>query len=66
MPDYFSFSCGCKFPILGETKEHPKIDFSPNVENINLDCDITWKLISDGNTKGCFQLESRLGQMMAK
>ncbi len=66
MADYFSFSCGCKFPILGETKEHPKIDFSPNVENINLDCDITWKLISDGNTKGCFQLESRLGQMMAK
>lgn len=66
MADYFSFSCGCKFPVLGETKEHPKIDFSPNVENINLDCDITWKLISDGNTKGCFQLESRLGQMMAK
>lgn len=66
MADYFSFSCGCKFPVLGGTKEYPKIDFSPNVENINLECDITWKLISDGNTKGCFQLESRLGQMMAK
>lgn len=38
------------------------IDF----ENINLDCDKTWRLISDGNTKGVFQLESRLGQSMSK
>ena len=29
-------------------------------------CTKTWHLISDGNTKGCFQLESRLGQSMAK
>jgi DNA polymerase-3 subunit alpha len=31
-----------------------------------LDCKKTWDLISDGNTKGCFQLESRLGRSMAK
>lgn len=38
------------------------IDF----ENINLDCDKTWYLIGEGNTKGVFQLESRLGQSMSK
>lgn len=35
-------------------------------ENIPLDCEKTWGLISDGNTKGVFQLESRLGQSMSK
>lgn len=35
-------------------------------ENIDLNCSKTWNLISDGNTKGVFQLESRLGQSMAK
>jgi DNA polymerase-3 subunit alpha len=35
-------------------------------ENIDLECQKTWGLISDGNTKGVFQLESRLGQSMAK
>ena len=38
------------------------IDF----ENINLDCPKTWYLIGEGNTKGVFQLESRLGQSMSK
>ena len=33
---------------------------------MNFACSRTWELISDGNTKGCFQLESRLGQTMAK
>jgi DNA polymerase III alpha subunit len=35
-------------------------------DTIDLDCEKTWSLISDGNTKGVFQLESRLGQSMAK
>jgi DNA polymerase III subunit alpha len=38
------------------------IDF----ENINLFCEKTWNLIGEGNTKGVFQLESRLGQSMSK
>jgi DNA polymerase-3 subunit alpha len=38
------------------------IDF----ENIDLECSKTWDLIGDGNTKGVFQLESRLGQSMSK
>ena len=66
MPDFFSFDCGCKFPIIGGMESFPLVDFSPNLEKINLDCQRTWDLISNGNTKGCFQLESRLGQTMAR
>jgi DNA polymerase-3 subunit alpha len=60
MPKY-RFSCGCEFDIADN-----RIIFSPKISNINLECKKTWELISDGNTKGIFQLESRLGQMMAK
>lgn len=65
MTKKFKYSCGCSFDIIdhGETK---KILFEPNIDHINLDCSRTWDLISDGNTKGCFQLESRLGRSMAK
>lgn len=65
MPNYFVFDCGCKFPVLADG-ETPKIDFQAEIEKINLNCRKTWELIADGNTKGCFQLESRLGQMMSK
>lgn len=67
MSEYFAFDCGCKFKVLdNKNNDMPRIDFSANVENLNLECHRTWELISEGNTKGCFQLESRLGQMMAK
>ena len=66
MAEYFTFECGCKFPILDKTGEFPKIEFSAKLENVNLECSRTWDLISSGNTKGVFQLESRLGHMMAK
>lgn len=66
MTKFFAFDCGCKFEIIDSTKQFPLIHFDPSLENINLSCTKTWELISDGNTKGCFQLESRLGQMMAK
>lgn len=66
MPDFFAFDCGCKFEVLDKTGEFPKIKFSPKLSNISLDCYKTWDLISQGNTKGCFQLESRLGQTMAR
>jgi DNA polymerase-3 subunit alpha len=42
------------------------VSFDPTIENMQLDCSKTWDLISDGNTKGCFQLESRLGRSIAK
>ena len=66
MSEYYTFDCGCKFKILGKTKEFPSIEFNPTLENLNLECEKTWDLISSGNTKGCFQLESRLGQTMSK
>jgi DNA polymerase-3 subunit alpha len=66
MPEYYTFDCGCKFPVLDKSGSFPKIEFDGKIEDINLECSRTWELISDGNTKGCFQLESRLGQMMAK
>lgn len=65
MSSYFTFDCGCKFPI-SEQSTIPKIVFDPDIDHINLSCSRTWDLISEGNTKGCFQLESRLGQSMAK
>jgi DNA polymerase-3 subunit alpha len=66
MPEYFAFDCGCKFDIIDNSGDIPLIKFDPELININLECFRTWELISSGNTKGCFQLESRLGQMMAK
>jgi DNA polymerase-3 subunit alpha len=66
MTKYFTFDCGCKFPVLDDSQDPIKVQFTPNIENINLDCSRTWQLISEGNTKGCFQLESRLGQSISK
>ena len=66
MSEVFAFDCGCKFPVLDSSSEFPRIEFSPKISDINLDCYKTWELISEGNTKGCFQLESRLGQTMAR
>jgi DNA polymerase III subunit alpha len=40
--------------------------FNADISVMDLDCSDTWELISSGNTKGCFQLESRLGRSMAK
>jgi len=59
---HLEFSCGCCFPI-----DKPQgISFNPDIGEIPLSCTRTWDLISEGNTKGCFQLESRLGQSLAK
>jgi DNA polymerase-3 subunit alpha len=64
MSKIFKYSCGCSFPLLDEQKL--SIEFDCSIENINLDCAKTWELISEGNTKGIFQLESRLGRSIAK
>lgn len=66
MSEVFKCACGCSFKVLPSTGLLPSIKFSPKLENLNLFCTKTWEMISEGNTKGCFQLESRLGQMMAK
>lgn len=54
--------CDCKFNL----DDHSTISLNIDIENIDLNCARTWNLISSGNTKGCFQLESRLGQSMSK
>jgi len=64
MKQKFAYSCGCSFDLLNEANK--SIDFDPTIEHINLECSRTWDLISDGNTKGIFQLESRLGRSIAK
>ena len=53
--------CNCKFKKVGK-----KVDLDLRLEKLDLECKTTWDLISSGNTKGCFQLESRLGQTMSK
>lgn len=61
MTKYLAFNCGCSFNV-----DDSGVIFNPDISTINLECDKTWELISDGNTKGCFQLESRLGRSYAK
>jgi DNA polymerase-3 subunit alpha len=63
----FSYPCGCCFDIVDIVDGSPKsIIFDPDIHKLNLDCSRTWDLIGEGNTKGCFQLESRLGRTLAK
>lgn len=62
---YYTYPCGCKFPVLQDNPSL-RLDFSPSIEHMDLNCSRTWEMISAGNTKGCFQLESRLGRTMAK
>jgi DNA polymerase III alpha subunit len=63
MSKKIQFNCGCFFDYNEKDKS---IVFDYNIENINLDCEKTWNLIGEGNTKGVFQLESRLGSTIAK
>jgi DNA polymerase-3 subunit alpha len=60
----FQYPCGCSFTL--DDTDNKKIIFDANIEDINLECSRTWDLISSGNTKGVFQLESRLGRSIAK
>lgn len=64
--DKYKFPCGCEFPILEQNEKGIKIDLDLNIENINLNCDRTWDLISSGRTTGIFQIESQLGKKKSK
>ena len=65
MTKTYQYTCGCSFNLINDDLDQGVI-FDPTIEHINLDCQRTWDLISDGNTKGVFQLESRLGRSIAK
>lgn len=58
-----NFNCGCSFNTI-KNSEDISIDY--DTDKINFDCVKTWSMLADGNTKGVFQLESRLGQSMSK
>lgn len=64
----YKFDCGCEIDIIDEKiKDYDglptlKIDY----DNIPMNCPKVWELISEGNTKGVFQLESGLGISWAK
>lgn len=47
------FNCGCEFE---------KLDW----DELNLECNATWDLLSEGLTKGVFQLEKSLGRRWSK
>jgi len=64
MTKRFEYACGCSFQLIDENNK--SIQFHPSIEQISLECSRTWDLISEGNTKGIFQLESRLGRSIAK
>lgn len=55
--------CNCVWPT--DENDKPIIDYDDVLAH-NLECPATWDLISSGNTKGVFQLESPLGQSLAK
>ncbi len=55
------FECGCKFETRGGD-----VIYDPNIETLPLSCEHTWDMISEGNTKGVFQLESQLGRSMSE
>lgn len=59
------FACGC---VIDKevTPDSFHMFFTPNIHEINLECPAVWDMISEGNTKGIFQLESRFGQKLAK
>jgi len=47
------FDCGCEFE---------KLDY----DNLNLNCPAAWDLLSNGLTKGLFQIEKQLGRRFCK
>ena len=66
----YNFDCGCKIPVLD--KDLKENDGIPSMEipyeemarqiNYTQGCPGTWGLMSEGRTKGVFQLETQLGQ----
>jgi len=67
--------CGCSFNTAAsdelpdinidvyDSEIHPPLAI--DIYHIPLDCPKTWHLLTDGHTKGIFQLESHLGRTWA-
>ena len=66
MKEMYKLSCGCIWPIIGQSKNPkaiPLLDVDPN--NLPF-CEAAWQLFARGETKGIFQLESDLGKQWSK
>lgn len=63
MTEKYKFPCGCEVEILdSKEKDYDGLPILHiDYDDIPLDCDSTWDLFAEGNTKGVFQLESGLG-----
>lgn len=65
---FYVFPCGCRFKIANKDRlihgQHYPVEY--DLENINFNCESTWKMISAGYNKGLFQLESSLGKHWSK
>lgn len=61
----YKFSCGCSFPI-----ENGKLRFIKDArtvwDDLNYDCKATWDIMSVGDSKGMFQIESSFGRQLCK
>ena len=64
MKHYKFPDCDCQFEVLSE--DPLRLKFEPDISKIPLDCRRTWNLLSTSKVKGCFQLESKLGQSFTK
>jgi hypothetical protein len=67
MTGMYKFPCGCEFPVLKQSDNPlvmPKLDF--RIDNVKFTCPATWALLATGQTRGVFQLESKLGSQWAK
>ena len=61
MKTNYKFNCGCTFEV-----DDGCIQFTPQWDSLNYECKATWDLISSGNTKGLFQIESSFGRQLCK
>lgn len=71
MVQFHQFPCGCQLPIIRAAESPdvlPLMDFDPDPRNnrIYYGCKATWDMVSRGETKGVFQLESGLGRQWAR
>lgn len=72
--EFYTFDCGCKFRIVGPkvlpNSDFPALKFDSDIRNIdhdiNFECPKTYKMLSDGLTVGCFQVETPLGRQWTK
>lgn len=64
----YKFDCGCEVDIIDEQiKDYDGLpSLHIDYENLNINCPITWNLLSSGKTRGVFQLETNLGASWAK